>query len=65
MKMIQDLNKLLEIDSFTFESRRAKRSKLISEINKRFIDTTGNNLIIRKRNSKDKRYVKYEIGGNN
>lgn len=62
---LQDLNKLLEIDSLTFESRRAKRSKLISEINKRFMVNTGNNLIIRKRNNKDKRYIKYEIGGNN
>lgn len=59
------INQLLEIDNLTYENRRVKRSKLINDINSRYRAVTGNDLIIRKRDVEDKRYVKYEIGINN
>ncbi len=40
-------------------------SKLINEINSRYRVVTGTDLIIRKRDIEDKRYVKYEIGIHN
>ena len=59
------INQLLEIDNLTYENSRVKRSKLINEINSRYRAVTGNDLINRKRDAEDKRYVKYEIGISN
>ena len=62
---LNELNELLGINNLTDENRRVKRSKLINEINSRYRVVTGTDLIIRKRDVEDKRYVKYEIGINN
>lgn len=62
---LNELNKLFGIDNLTAERRRVKRSKLINEINHRYNNITGDDLIIRKRDGEDKRYVRYKIGVKN
>jgi hypothetical protein len=58
----ESLDKILEIDNLeNFDSKRIKRSRLITEINKQYLETHQKELIIRGKNPEDRRYVYYQI----
>lgn len=58
----ESLDKILGIDKLeNFDSKRLKRSRIISEINKQYTESHQKELIIRGKNPEDKRFVYYEI----
>jgi hypothetical protein len=58
----ESLDKILEIDNLeNFDSKRIKRSRLITEINKQYLETHQKELITRGKNPEDRRYVYYQI----
>lgn len=58
----ESLDKILGIDILeNFDSKRLKRSRIISEINKQYIVLQQKELITRSKNPEDRRYVYYKI----
>jgi len=56
------LDQLLGIDDqANFDSRRMKRARLIKDINEKYFDQAGTELIVRDKKPDDKRYVYYKI----
>lgn len=56
------LDQLLGIDDqANFDSRRMKRARLIKDINEKYSDQAGKELIVRDKKPEDKRYVFYKI----
>ncbi len=56
------LDQLLGIDDqANFDSRRMKRARLIKDINEKYFDQAGKELIVRDKKPEDKRYVYYKI----
>ena len=56
------LDSLLGIDEkVNFDSRRMKRARLIKEINRRYLEQAGKELIVREKNSEDRRFIRYTI----
>jgi hypothetical protein len=56
------LDQLLGIDNQSnFDSRRMKRARLIKDINEKYFDQAGKELIVRDKKPEDKRYVFYKI----
>ncbi len=56
------IDQLLEISTLSYDNRRVKRAKLISEINTQYRKTHGIDLIHRKKSDTDKRFIQYFIG---
>ena len=56
-----ELNELLEINHMTYDAQRAKRAKLINELNYSHNLIHNCNLIERRRNPKDKRQIAYHM----
>lgn len=58
----ESLDKILGIDNLeNFDSKRLKRSRLITEINKQYMEINQKELIARGKNPEDRRYVYYQI----
>jgi hypothetical protein len=58
----QELDQIIEVTKLeNLESQRIKRSRLIFDINKKYQETHGKDLIHRSRISKDRRFIKYLI----
>jgi len=58
----QELDQIIEVTKLeNLESQRIKRSRLINDINKKYQETNGKDLINRSRISKDRRFIKYLI----
>ena len=56
------LDSILGLDSTnSFDSRRMKRARMITEINQLYKFKKGKELIFRDRNPEDKRFVYYRI----
>ena len=58
----ETLDQLLGIDSqANFDSRRMKRTRLINDINEKYLAQAGKELIVRDKKPEDKRHVYYKI----
>jgi hypothetical protein len=56
------LDQLLGLDGLeNFDFKRMKRSRLIKEINKRYLDYAGKELVFRDKNPDDRRFTYYKI----
>ena len=56
------LDQILGIDGLTnFDSKRMKRARMVRDINEKYFDQAGKELIVRDKKPEDKRYVFYKI----
>ena len=58
----EELDKILGLDELeNFDSKRLKRSRMVTEINKKYKQIHKKDLITRSKNPDDRRFVYYEI----
>ena len=58
----ETLDQLLGLDGLeNYDFKRMKRSRLIKEINKRYLDFAGKELVLRHKNPDDRRFTYYKI----